>query len=373
MASRLLLVCLAALAALPGAAAAQLPAGPLTAKDAELVTNIAKHHDAAGGKLLDGYFYITTERDLTIYDVSKPEAPREVGYLLFGPEATGQYYFTGEDPDTNGKVLLLSNGATTQVVDVRDKSAPKLVGSVGDDAQHTISCILDCTWAYGSDGAVVDLRDPANPKEAGDWSAGKGVGGFHDVTEVAPGYVLTSSSPMLLLDVRSDPANPTVLARVAAGDNRLNHGNLWPDEMQDRIALVGGEASGPDCSEDAGAAFQTYDTTGWQETGTFTRLAEFRLPTGLYTEGRAPESTYCTHWFSTHPGYDDGGLVAISWYEQGTRLLRVSPQDGSITEVGHFLPIGTTASGAYWISDRILYVVDYIRGLDVVRYTGPLP
>lgn len=357
---------------LAASAAAQLPAGPLTAKDAELVTNIAKHHDAAGGALVGGYFYITTERDLTIYDVSAPEAPREVGSLLLAPDALGQYYFTEENPETDGRVLLLSNGATTQVVDVRDKAAPKLIGSVGSNDQHTISCVLDCTWAYGSNGAVVDLRDPANPREAGNWATGKGVGGFHDVTEVAPGYVLTSSSPMLLLDVRSNPADPSVLARIPAGDNRLNHGNLWPGAMQDRIALVGGESGGPGCAGDAGAAFQTYDTTGWQDTGTFTRLDEFRLSTGLYSDGRAPDSTYCTHWFTTHPSYDGGGLLAISWYEQGTRLLRVSPQDGSISEVGWFLPIGTTASGAYWVTDRILYVVDYVRGLDVVRYTGPL-
>jgi hypothetical protein len=83
------------------------------------------------------------------------------------------------------------------------------------------------------------------------------------------------------------------------------------------------------------------------------------------------DSTYCVHWFTPHPTYRNGGLVAIAWYEHGTRFLQVG-RDGSISEVGWFLPLGTTASAAYWITDRIVYVSDYNRGLDVIRYTGDI-
>ena len=60
---------------------------------------------------------------------------------------------------------------------------------------------------------IVDLRDPANPKEVGNWRevAGGDTTSTHDVTEIAPGIVVTSTEPLLLLDARKDPANPTRL------------------------------------------------------------------------------------------------------------------------------------------------------------------
>ncbi|MEJ7786237.1 MAG: hypothetical protein WKF96_15630 [Solirubrobacteraceae bacterium] len=360
----------AASAHLP-AASAQLPAGPVTARGVEFVGNFAEHTDTAGARLLDGYFYVTTERDLTIYDVSAPETPKKVGSLSFGPQSALDFYFPEEDPDTNGNILITSNQGAIEVIDVSDRSAPKFLSKLAGDAQHTITCVLHCTWAYGSEGSIIDLRDPKNPKLAGNWNTLYPTDSEHDVTEVKPGIVLTSSQPQQLLDARTDPANPTRLASVANEDKRFNHANLWPNQMKDNMVLVGGESVGPACDEDASAAFQTYDASNWAETGTFNLLDEFRLDTGLLVDGRMVDSTYCVHWFTTHPSYRNGGLVAIAWYEHGTRLLNVSP-GGEITEVGWFLPLGSSASAAYWITDRIIYVSDYNRGLDVLRYTGPL-
>lgn len=377
MPARLLLATVVAATALATPASAQLPAGPLTAQGAEIVTNIAKHTDSAGARLKDGFFYITTERDLTIYDVSDPAAPKEVGRLEFPARSLRNYYFSEEDPDTNGEILITSNLGAIEVIDVSDKTAPRFLAEVpsatGFPAQHTISCVLDCTWAYGSEGTIIDLRDPARPRLAGNWNtaAGATVGSRHDVTEVAPGIVLTSTQPMYLLDARTDPERPTILARVANADRRFNHANLWPNGMADDLVLVGGESVGPSCASDAAAAFQTYDASAWRETGTFVLRDEFRLDTGLLVDGRMADSTYCVHWFTTHPTYSNGGLVAIAWYEHGTRFLKVAP-DGAVSEVGWFLPIGTSASAAYWITDRIVYVTDYNRGLDVVRFTGEL-
>src|SRR3712207_7867144 len=38
------------------------------------------------------------------------------------------------------------------------------ISTVEGAGDHTTTCILDCRWAYGSDGSITDLRDPANPK-----------------------------------------------------------------------------------------------------------------------------------------------------------------------------------------------------------------
>lgn len=366
-----LLAVLAASLLVPAAASAQLPAGPVTSKDVAFVANFAEHTDSAGARLLDGYFYVTTERDLTIYDVSAPEAPKKVGSLSYGPTAFTNYYFPEEDPDTNGEILITSEEGAIEVIDVSNKAAPKFLAKLDGDPQHTISCVLNCTWAYGSEGSIVDLRDPANPKLAGNWNQQFPTDSEHDVTEVAPGIVLTSSQPQLLLDARTTPAHPTRLASVANADKRFNHANLWPNAMQDRMVLVGGESVGPACDDKAAAAFQTYDASNWAQTGTFSLLDEFKLQTGLLVDGRMADSTYCVHWFTTHPTYRNGGLVTIAWYEHGTRFLRVSPA-GEISEVGWFLPLGSSASAAYWITDRIVYVTDYNRGLDILKFTGEI-
>jgi hypothetical protein len=117
----------------------------------------------------------------------------------------------------------------------------------------------------------------------------------------------------------------------------------------------------------------TWDTTGWAKKKTFRMVDEYRPPDSLPTDGGFPTSTFCTHWFTTRPGYRDGGTVAMGWYEHGTRFLKVSPK-GQITETGWFLPAGTSASAAYWVTKDLLYVFDYNRGLDILRYHDkPVP
>ena len=65
----------------------------------------------------------------------------------------------------------------------------------------------------------------------------------HDVTEVSPGIVVTSTEPLLVLDARADPVHPTVLgdrpdARVPAREPLAPAG-------ADDFLLAGGEAIGP--------------------------------------------------------------------------------------------------------------------------------
>jgi hypothetical protein len=43
---------------------------------------------------------------------------------------------------------------------------------------------------------------------------------------------------------------------------------------------------------------------------------------------------------------------------------------GEITEVGWFQPVGGYTASAYWITKEIVYVMDYRRGLDILRFTG---
>ena len=104
-----------------------------------------------------------------------------------------------------------------------------------------MSCVLNCRWAYGSSGTIYDLRKPTQPKVAGDWGKGRPATGAHDVTEVKPGFVMTSSTPLMLLDARKNPAKPKLLAQGPSPDQRYMHSNLWPHQMEDKFLLVGSE------------------------------------------------------------------------------------------------------------------------------------
>ena len=216
---RTLLLALALVAgvAAPSAQAAvdlPLPTPGFASDNVEWLGNVPLHTDSAGARLVDGYFYVTSSTQLSIYDARVPESPT----LLSTTPMPQMPYFAEEDVDTNGEVLLISANGTLNVVDVRDKAAPSVVGTLDVD-EHTISCVLDCTWAYGSEGTIVDLRDPAAPKVAGNWtkSIPGGGGDKHDVTEVSPGMVMTSSGTIALLDARTTPAAPK-LVTTTQGD-----------------------------------------------------------------------------------------------------------------------------------------------------------
>ena len=368
------------LGSVPTAGAASLASdvgpGYIATDNVEWLGNIPVNTDSAGGRLLDGYFYITDDRGLTIYDVSNPEAPARVGFALVPQGA----YYVEEDLDTNGKIALIGSYGDLSpaddgplnrlvVVDVADKANPAVIGELEGVDSHTVSCVLDCTYAYNSNGQIIDLTDPAAPKLVGDWTEGTPVQGAHDVSEVAPGIVLTSSNPMVLLDANDNPAAPAVIGTGTPKDGRFMHGNLWPHQGTDKFVLAGGETFG-DCSDESSGAFMTFKPQTDPETNvtTMTQVDEYRVFTGLPTEGNSPYNQFCAHWFDTHPTYADGGLVAMGWYEHGTRFLDVSDA-GEITEKGWFYPVGGSTSAAYWITDEIVYAVDYQRGIDILRFT----
>jgi hypothetical protein len=353
----------------PGAHATPVPPGFASA-NVEWLANVPLHADAAGARVVGHYLYAADSRQITIYDISNPELPVPVGETAL-PEVP---YFAQEDLETNGSVLVIGQGRDTGnvtdllfVYDVRDKTLPTLVATLKGASSHTVSCILNCRYVYASNGVIVDLREPGTPKIVGDWHKQAGITYAHDVTEVAPGLVVSSSNPVVYLDARRDPVHPKVLAKGYPGDKRFVHANLWPNGGRDRFLLVGGETSGTDCSDKQAGAFMTWDTASWQKTGKLTLVDSWRAPDGLPTEGAMPVETYCTHWFTTRPGYRNGGLVAEGWYEHGTRFLTVSPK-GKISETGWFIPAGTTASAAYWVTKDLVYLIDYNRGLDIVRF-----
>lgn len=350
-----------------GAPTADPSAGPgpggFATDNIEWVANVPLTNDTAGARKVGKYLYLTTSRDLQIFSLKDPLAPELVGRAVL-PQ---QPYFGEEDVDTNGKILLISSFGTLYVLDVEDKTNPVILSELDGVDEHTYSCVLNCSYAYGSEGTIVDIRKPESPKAVGNWKEGSPAGSTHDVTEVKKGIVVTSTQPMLVLDARKNPAAPKLVAVAGNQDGRFLHGNLWPRNMKDRWLLVGGESGGPSC-DSPDAAFMTWDTKGWKKKGTFSMVDEYRVENGVPTDGNAPADLFCAHWFSTHPTYKNGGTVAMAWYEHGTRLLDISKK-GQIEEIGWFVPFAGSTSAAYWITKDILYAVDYNRGLDILKVT----
>jgi hypothetical protein len=366
---RKLVVALAA--ALSVAAAAPSSGAPATgfaSANVEHVTTVPiEAGSPTGARLVDDYLYVAGAKSFSIYDVSDPLAPALQSITPVG------FQFANEDVDTNGEVLIMSADTEIQklfVWDVTDKKAPVKLAEVENMRDHNFACVLDCSWAYGSRGTIVDLRDPAAPSVAGNWGGGVTPGDGFDTTEVAPGIVLASTRILRVLDARKDPARPKVLASATTSDNRLLHSSRWPRGGRDRFALVQEETFGETRCDETSGTFMTWDTRRWRRTHTFRLADQYRATSGTYTDGNPAANVLgCTAmWFQEHPDWRDGGLVTAAWFEHGTRFLDVA-RDGRISEVGHFTPWGGSTIASYWITDEIVYSIDVVRGIDILRLT----
>ena len=381
-ASSIVLSLALAASALVGPASGGPTTGGLATDNIEHVKHIPLAQNGVGGRLIGKYFYMNDQNKVMVYDVSDPLDPTMIGFVAMPQE----WQFSREDIDGNGRILVVPNTASGQndgnlqtqsaanavyIIDVEDKTNPKIISKVPGAAQHTFSCILDCTWAYGSGGNIIDLRNPAKPKlvetKWGDDTPG-GNGG-HDVTEVAPGLVMTATTPMMLLDARKDPAKPKVLAISERKDGM--HGIEWPRSMKDKFILGASETTFNGRCNDNSGSFQTWSTDSWQKTKTFKMIDEVKPVNGVVADGNPVAQRNCTaHWFEAHPDFKNGGYVAAGFYDHGTRFYEVT-SSGKIEEAGYFMAYGGQASAAYWITDEIVYTVDYNRGLDILRFSPP--
>jgi hypothetical protein len=342
----------------PGSDAAPGP-GFVKTDNVGYVASVPLEADTAGGRLLGKTFYVITAHGLTIYDVSNPTLPLPLGHLPL-PFTPNQ---EREDVDTNGKILVVGQSyvGILFVVDVSNPRLPMLLSRIST-ANHTNTCALNCTFVYGSEGAITDLRDPKNPKEAGS----SGVDG-HDLTEVRPGLLATATNPITYLDVRKNPLRPTRLATGAmTSGGYYTHGVEWPRAGADRFLLAGTEEML--CSDEKLGSFQVFDTAGWQKSKRFKHVSSYYLEQGLQTEGKSPVNEFCGHWFKPHPKFRNGGIVAMAWYGFGIRFLKVTPK-GQIEELGYFTPLPGHHSSVYWINDTTLYALDYTaRGFDILTF-----
>jgi hypothetical protein len=291
-------------------------------------------------------------------------------------------------------VYPLSPSGCLALYDVRDPTAPKELTTIPEAGDHTSTCVLDCSYFYGSAGSITDAQgalEGVQAKKIGNWEDSPTIPDFnvpdtttkfmndcHNLTEIRPGVLMAACQPFLILSVRPEDGGtilqPKVLASGKNADARFIHGNHWPRAGADKVALVGGETNfKPQCGPNNGA-FMTFDASHANLDGSFSGpLDEYRAQNGSYLDSNPPTQILgCSvHWFDEHPTFHDGGLVALAAYENGTRFLQIG-SDGKITEQGYFVPLGGSTSAPHWApgGSDVVYAVDYERGLDVLKYGG---
>lgn len=372
---------------------ADADSGGFSSENVEWVTVMPQHTGTAGGKRVGKHYFMTDPRGLYIYDVSDPAAPTLTGQLLAVQVGTG-LVLAQEEPDTNGNIMLVNaynpqgpagptGTSSLLVVNVEDKTSPTIVSAL-PVSDHTWSCILGCKYAVGRTGHILDLRDPAKPKEVANWRDETGVVSYvHDFEEVRPGRVIASGQPSVYLDFKN-PLKPELLTAIPSEFHSLGyHGADWPRQGKDSLLVMGAEVApagatgnaGSDCTDENIHAVATYDATdvvkadrAGRKGASFRKLKEWRVSgRGAYADGNAPAHTlYCGHWFDAHPKWKNGGTLALAHYDWGTRFLDVD-RKGNIDEIGWFQPVRGYTASVKWINNEIAYVHDYFRGLDILR------
>jgi hypothetical protein len=202
----------------------------------------------------------------------------------------------------------------------------------------------------------------------------------HHIRELRPGILLTACQPFSVFSINAEdggsPEHPKVLYTGEAA--KFVHSARWPREGRDNLLLTGGEQNFRGRCELNNSEFSVYSAKDVlkHKSTQFELLSQVGpAGNGYYADGKpvAGPLGCSVHWFQEHPTFRNGGLVAISEYEDGVRFLQVG-KDGEITEQGYFLSLGSSSSSPKWAStdpdEDILYSIDYLRGIDILRYTG---
>jgi hypothetical protein len=347
-----------------------------------------------GAKVVGDRLFVTSGKNIAIYDISNPATPRAMGGL------NTNVAWENEEVPTNGRVLAvasdfysvvpecieaLSPDGCVQFFDVRDPAHINQVGTI-PIPNHTAECALDCRFFYGKAGTIIDARgilEGNPPTVIGDWIDELGRQGVneescHHIREIRPGILITACRPFAVISLRpadgGSPAHPKVLYTGQAA--KFVHSARWPRDGRDKFVLIGGEENFTGRCELNNSEFSTYSAAKVLSgrSTTFAGPLDQVPPAGngYYADGKPVVGALgCSvHWFQEHPSFRDGGLVAISEYEDGVRFLQIKP-NGQIVEQGYFLSLGSSSSSPKWAGkDDVLYSIDYQRGIDILRWTG---
>src|SRR3954470_20518213 len=142
-------------ATLPGASAGPSPQGGFTSDNVKHLKFVPfEVGTATGARVVGHYLFVTSWKNLSIYDIKDPLNPVNVSITPI------RFMFENEDVSTNGKILLFSESVPTDnlhVWDLQDYTQRTEIPTPPGAGDHPTSCLLDCRYGWGSSGSVTDL------------------------------------------------------------------------------------------------------------------------------------------------------------------------------------------------------------------------
>jgi hypothetical protein len=413
-----LLLAVSALTASASAGPGGLPVGPggRSTPNVRLLANLPTGTGTGGAFLGSTYFQTSADTawftaastqpvtgGLLAFDASRPEQPVPVGSLPIPHHENEDLTLSArrqlavisqqpwrtnpEDPTSPcqpGREYLVDVSKPSAMLLLGTVSLPAQVGVRASDGRslcgpgHTTTLVGEdrYLWISGSrDGRVyvVDVRDAAAPRLLGSFlsPAGRATpawtpGVVHDVDVDRYGDVwVTGSGGTAMYRLTADPLRPALVAAISAQDNAraqqyIHHGSQRLD--RDHV-LVTEEDYEAGCQA---ATHQDGSLQVWRIDRRARRLVEvgsYDAPPAADDSG--PLSSLCSsHWFTVN----GAKVVADAWYGAGVRFLDVSDPRRP-RPIGVWAGDSTIASQARFVPGRddLVYVADYVRGLDVVQ------
>jgi hypothetical protein len=370
-------------------------------------------------------------RTYEVSDPANPVPLGAIGNdVLALPGETGTFWQSEDtDVDPERKLIFLSRdpraygGSTSTgiagvyIIDAADPTDLQLVTFHELGAGHTATCIEGCRYLWSGGPArganqpsdwrgrpifVTDVTDPANPvtfEQPIDLHRNDGRTDYaHDVQVDADGIAWVSGfggvrgyrtsgehwDPVAEVVREATPWDPIPYAgggiAESVAPSTLLHNSARPVEADVADghdpasgfapgSLVYGteEAFTPNCVNGGNFVIASlegsYDGEGWRST-----VSEpFRLQTvGVWSpwlkEGMGVGASCSAHYFQLSEG-----VVAYSWYTQGTRFLDITDPTDPI-QIAYFRPLDANAWAPYW-HDGHVFIADGTRGVDIIRLT----
>jgi hypothetical protein len=362
--------------------------------------------------------FVSASSGLYAYDVTRdPANPVLLGKIdsadLRQPTDTADSFFQNEDMDVDPrrKLVFMARDVTSHgtgnpgvyIIDAKDPANLEVIVFHPLPEGHTTTCVNECShlWSAGlllrREIFVTDITDPANPVtsplpvDVGPFDMP--AGSSHDVAVDAAGVAWVSGQgylrgywtkgnhpdPLTGAEREATPTEPVLYGGgkvPSAGggpsdQGRFLHGSFRPigPTAGHGAPNFGGYGEGNliYAAEEAYGAcpvgpFVISSLKGALDTTALGDLETVGLWTPAEQEGMGAGEC-SAHWFTMREG-----LVAHGWYAQGTRFIDVRDPHNPV-QVGYARPDDATTSAAYWHGPYV-YVADYSRGVDILRFTG---
>jgi hypothetical protein len=293
--------------------------GPLAGKDIAAVGI-----QVCGGSRYDDSF----KRGLQLFDVTKPGAPVEVGFLSTGCCTRGLHELEFEHRDDRGETYIYASVPASEYSDPNTTSGVRDLQSRGDFR-------------------LINVTDPSNPVEVSNW------GVLHDKMPGLPdgqgcdpdpifghsaepshdgklAFIAYWDSGFIALDV-TNPANPVFKGRTVyeADEDGDGHSSMYDDAR--KLLFSADEDFGKHCGPGIEPGYGYLRIWDYSNLAAPRQIGEFRTRNST-TGGPTGSGDYTIHnpWLV-------GTDVYISWYSDGVRVVDAS-NPRAPREVAFFVP-----------------------------------